>query len=138
MQVKIMREKDRKTVKETVVRDRRKHGRNLLPKQPKSKTVISAKNLGRPLAKSEKINWGLEKTLHFAGKDDTFFNSENAYVSCSICNSVNEHRKNGAQRAGHPKWPDRPILYIIFLEEDVSYVRSEPRIPWYRAYRLVQ
>ena len=90
------------------------------------------------MAKLEKIMVALEKALHFPGNNDTFLNSENAYVSCFICTSVNEHRKNGAQRAGHPKWPDRPILYIIFLEEDVSYVRSEPRIPWYRAYRLVR
>ena len=58
-------------------------------------TVISAKNLGGPLAKSEKIAEDQEKALHFPGKDDTFFNSENAYVSRFACTSVNGHRKRG-------------------------------------------
>ena len=58
-------------------------------------TVISAKNWGGPLAKSEKIAEDQEKALHFPGKDDTFFNSENAYVSRFACTSVNGHRKRG-------------------------------------------
>ena len=58
-------------------------------------TVISAKNLGGPLAKSEKIAEDQEKALHFPGKDDTFFNSENAYLSRFACTSVNGHRKRG-------------------------------------------
>ena len=58
-------------------------------------TGISAKNLGGPLAKSEKIAEDQEKALHFPGKDDTFFNSENAYVSRFACTSVNGHRKRG-------------------------------------------
>ena len=78
-------------------------------------TVISAKNLGGPLAKSEKIAEDPEKALHFPGKDGTFFNSENAYVSCFACTSVNGHRKNGAMRAGLSQRPGRLHPYIIIF-----------------------
>ena len=66
------------------------------------------------MAKSEKIAEDQEKALHFPGKDDTFFNSENAYVSRFACTSVNGHRKRGRCVPAFHKGREDPI-YTLYL-----------------------
>ena len=65
------------------------------------------------MAKLEKIMVALEKALHFPGNNDTFLNSENAYVSCFARTSVNEHRKTWAPRSRLPAAAGR-ILSLYF------------------------
>lgn len=88
------------------------------------------------MAKLEKILPVPEKSLIFDPDDDTFFNSENACsVRVCVCFSVNGHRYDSDLYERPARQAEKPI---IFIKEDVTHVRSEPRIPWNRTHWLVQ
>ena len=87
------------------------------------------------MAKLEKILPVPEKSLIFDPDDDTFFIVKTLAAFVFVCFSVNGHRYDSDLCERPARQAEKPI---IFIKEDVTHVRSEPRIPWNRTHWLVQ